>query len=436
MPQAAATRRGDDTLPRTRFLPFTTDDAVELATRELDESDAERLRTAAHGLGAVLHAWYRERWVRARSAAEAGGEALLAELTDLLERANYDEVPREVLDEALGESAVFAVEVEADLDDFEELRFWRRGVHREEQTVERWRGLRERRIEFDEYDRVAMYARYHDAQHLTDAGRDVEKLTFTPGSEHVKLFQNVPRPDLEMLLPGTRVSMRTVDKVFIGVPALVGGVVVSVTKLSSAVGFLALLAAAYLGLRNDKPTISTGVLITLFGAFAAFGSYLWRQWTKYTNRKTEYLKNLSEGLYSRTVADGPGVLYTVLDSGEAEDFKEAVLAYRGLLDGPATSAELDELVETWLHERCGDGVDFDVPDALDRLESLELATCSEGTWTAVPLDAAPGVLRERWRELGDLFVDSGGADGGQRDGRRGTLRMLAGLVRMPTPGRR
>jgi hypothetical protein len=427
---------GERALPRTRYLPFTTEDAVDLATRDVDAPTATGLRATARALGAVLHAWYRERWVRARSAAEAGGQTLVDELADLLDSANYDEVPREVLDEALGESAVFAVQVDADLDAFAELRFWRRGVRREQETVDRWRGVRRRTIEFDEYDRVAMYARYHDTEHLRAAGRDVEKLPFRPGTEHVKLFQNVPRPDLEMLLPGTTVSMRTVDKVFIGVPALVGGVVVSVTKLSSAVGFLVLLAGAYLGLRSDRPVISTGVLITLFGAFAAFVSYLWRQWSKYKNRKTEYLKTLSEGLYLRTLADGPGVLYTVLDSGEAEDFKEAVLAYRGLLDGPATSDELDERVESWLHAECGDGVDFDVPDALGRLRTLGLASRTGDTWQAVRLEEAPVVLRERWRELGDLLVDAPEDGDRPRDGRRGRVRMLADLVRIPTSGGR
>ncbi len=397
-------------LPRTRYLPFTGSAAVDLATHDLDPAAADDLRRTSGALGAVLHARHREYWARARSTAEAGGEDLVRELGRLLDRANYDEVPRQVLEDALGEAALFAVDVKADLDDYAELRFWRRGVRHEEQTVERWRGLRNRTVSFDEYDRVAMYARYHEAEHFTAAGRELDGLGFEPGTEHVKLFQDVPEPDLEMLLPGTSVSMRLVDKVFIGVPALVGGVVVAVTKLASAVGFLVLFIGAYVGLRNDPPDVSTGVLVTLFGAFAALGSYLWRQWSKYKSRKTQYLQRLSEGLYLRTLADGPGVLHTVLDGGEAEDFKEALLAYRGLLDGPATSADLDGRVEARLHDRCGDDVDFEVPDALGRLAELGLATRTDGAggdetvWRAVPLEEAPDVLRTRWRELGDALV--------------------------------
>ncbi len=440
MPDEQDGQQAGGSVPRTRYLPLTTDESVDLATRRLDEDDTEELRGTAHVLGAVLHGWYRERWVRARSAAESGGDELVEELADLLDRANYDEVPVETLQDALGESAVFAVDVGADLDDFAVLRFWRRGVTRERQEVARWHGLRRRTIEFDQYDRVAMYARYHEADHYEAAGRDLDKLPFTPGTEHVKLFQDVPQPDLEMLLPGTRVSMRLVDKVFIGVPAVVGGVVVSVTKLWSALVFLGLLIAAYVGLRSETPQVSTGALITLFGAFAAFGSFLWRQWSKYKNRKTEYLRKLSEGLYTRTLADGPGVLWTVLDSGEAEDFKEAVLAYRGLLEGPDTSEGLDARVESWLHERCGDGVDFDVPDALRRVERIGLASRTADTWHAVPLSEARGVLRDRWRELGDALVDGADVTGARdADGGRGplrTVRMLAGRVRIAAPGGR
>lgn len=391
-------------MERTRYLPMTSDEAVELAAQDLEPDRAEAVRRLTQALGAVLHAGYREDWVRARAAAEAGGDTLLDRLEDLLDSANYDEVPPEVLQDALGTSAVFQVQVDADLDDFAVLRFWRRGVHLEQQTVKRWRGLRTEHIEFEQFDRVAMYARYHDEEHLTAAGRELEDLEFTPGTEHVKLFQNVPQPDLEMLLPGTRVSMRTVDKLLIGVPAVIGGVVVAVTKLASAAAFLVLLVAALVGLSSRRPEITTGVLVTLFGAITALGSYVWRQWTKYKNRKTSYLKNLSEGLYLRTVADGPGVLFTVLDAAETEDFKEAVLAYRGLLDGEATASDLDARVETWLHEKCGDGVDFDVPDALGRLERLGLAEQDGHRWRPVPLEQAPGVMRERWREAGDRLV--------------------------------
>ena len=99
------------------------------------------------------------------------------------------------------------------------------------------------------------------------------------------------------------------------------------------------------------------------------------------------------------------MLFTVLDAGEREDAKEAVLAYRGLLDGPGSASDVDERVESWLHSRCGDGVDFEVPDALERLRDLGLAEREGDRWSAVPLGQAPGVLRQRWRELGDRLVE-------------------------------
>ena len=58
------------------------------------------------------------------------------------------------------------------------------------------------------------------------AGRDVDRLPFTPGSTIIKLFQDVPRADLEMLFPNAQVRMRRIDKLLIGVPAVVSGIIV------------------------------------------------------------------------------------------------------------------------------------------------------------------------------------------------------------------
>ena len=56
---------------------------------------------------------------------------------------------------------------------------------------------------------------------------------FEPSSTIVKLFQNVPKADLEMLFPNSEVRMRPIDKVIIGSSALIGGAVVLVTKLGA-----------------------------------------------------------------------------------------------------------------------------------------------------------------------------------------------------------
>ena len=68
---------------------------------------------------------------------------------------------------------------------------------------------------------------------------------FEPNSTIVKLFQNVPKADLEMLFPNSEVKMRPIDKLIISSSALIGGAVVLVTKLG--VNFTAYCLDCFLG---------------------------------------------------------------------------------------------------------------------------------------------------------------------------------------------
>uniref|UniRef100_UPI0038F716B4 DUF3754 domain-containing protein n=1 Tax=Streptomyces galilaeus TaxID=33899 RepID=UPI0038F716B4 len=73
-----------------------------------------------------------------------------------------------------------------------------------------------------------------------------------PNSTIVKLFQNVPKADLEMLFPNSEVKMRPIDKAVIASSALVGGAVVLVTKLGAPIVLLAALFSFWLGWRSEE----------------------------------------------------------------------------------------------------------------------------------------------------------------------------------------
>ena len=46
----------------------------------------------------------------------------------------------------------------------------------------------------------------------------------SPGTTILKLFRNIPKADLEILFPNCQLEMRASDKLFFGVPALLGGI--------------------------------------------------------------------------------------------------------------------------------------------------------------------------------------------------------------------
>ncbi len=416
-----------------RYLPLSTDRVVGLLTQDRDStSDREDLAGLARLLRSLLHARYRERWEQAQAAyapfgPDADGPAsdeqaaiMLAELAPILDSANYDEVPRAVLERALGESAVFKVALHARLEDFADLRLWRRSAAPRHDTVTRWFGLKKQEVDYLQYDRVVLWARYQDQVPGDD-------LPYAPGTALLKLYQDVPEADLEMLLPNTEVRMRTFDKVVIGVPAAISGVIVAVTKLATALGVLFLLAATTVGIRAQEPEIDRATLVTLLAGLAAFLGYLWRQWSKYKNRRIAFMQTLSQNLYGKTLGDGPGVLFTVLEAAEQEDVKEALLAYRGLLDGPLTADDLDDRVEGWLRPLCPLGslpVDFDVADGLRTLVSLGVVVQHGSLWQVREPADATRALRDRWQTLGDGLLSGEGSrrtamtaspDGPERD---------------------
>lgn len=386
-------------MPATaRYLVTPVDQVIERV--RAGRSDTQEVARLVALLRAVLHVGYDARWQAARRAFDsAQPEAVLTQLRAILASANYTEVPREVLHRALGTSAVSRVRVQIDLEKFDELVFFRRTVHQDSAMLGRWRGWKKRDlIRFDTYDRVVMYARYRDQEQSSGQRINLDDRPGTADSSHLKLYQDVPEPDLEMLVPGIEVTMRTLDKVVLGVPAVLSGIVVAITKLGAALVLAALVVAATLGLREDRPEIDTGALVTLLGGGIALGGFLWRQWSKIRTRRVDYLRRLSESLYLKTLADGPQVLFALLDASQDQDLKEALLAYRAVLDGPCCAQVAAARVEKWLDS---EQVSFQVADALARLAELGVVRQVNGTWTAVPPAQAVPLLQERWRQIGD-----------------------------------
>jgi uncharacterized protein DUF3754 len=307
-------------------------------------------------------------------------ERLADGLADILAKGNYRALGREAIEQAFTERALLPVDVHIDLEAFEELVLYVRGESLREEEVPRWFGLRKQRIQIATYDRVCVYLRFKKDDPDDEAGRTV-----------LKLFRNIPRADLEMLFPNTRLKMRTVDKLVIGVPALVGGVPV-LAKLAPA----AIALAIVLGVAEGE--VNKASIIAGLSGLVGLGAFLFRQWTKFQSRKVLFMKMLSENLYFRNIDNDDGVLTRLVDEAEEEECKEAGLAYAFLLRHPGLDARaLDQRIEAWIAERFRVSVDFEVEDALAKLERLGLGRRhDDGHFEVVPLDEALTKLDRRW----------------------------------------
>jgi hypothetical protein len=90
----------------------------------------------------------------------------------------------------------------------------------------------------------------------------------------------------------------------------------------------------------------------------------------------------------------------VIGAAEEQECKEAFLAYYFLhtATAPLTAHELDQRIEEWLKSTFGVDIDFEVTDAVAKLERLGLLRREGAGLSAVPFDKAFASLHGVWQE--------------------------------------
>lgn len=322
-------------------------------------------------------------------------DQLVEHLRKVLERGNYQCLDDGDLNRALTEHSLFALDLKVDTSVYEEMVLYARGETIRKVDTPKWFGLSKQTIDVATFDRVCMFIRFKSLEQLTKERGQYKKPRFEPGTTILKLFRNIPRADLEILFPNCDPQMRVIDKIFFGVPAVVGGIPV-LFKLAP----LVLALAVWLGLRNEH--IDTASLVAGLTGLAVLGSYLFRQWGKFKNRRMLFIKELSENLYFRNLDNNEGVLTRLVDEAEEEECKEALLAYFFLLRHAEglTLEQLDDAVEQWLNQRFEISIDFEVSDGIAKLVNLGLVREEAGRLTVCSPSEGLARLRERWDSLG------------------------------------
>jgi len=396
------------------FIPFRRSEIVAMCAGELPPGERESFTGFTKMLASLLHHRFHERIERIKDAYVgtqqglpkserlAAQQVLEDELAALARAANFTQMDPSELDRAFTEHSLLKVRLAADRKVVDKIMFFRRGEVKQTKQIRVWFGLWKKTIAFTSYARVLVYAKFKDADHF--AGTNIERLPFQPGSTIVKLFQNVPRHDLEMVFPNVQVRMRGIDKLLIGVPALISGIIVVVTKLLTTMGLVLLLLAFWLGLRKEPVTLNQAALISVGIGLLAFGTYVVRQVTTFKNRKILFMKALSENLYFCNLDNDAGVFHHLLDAAEEAEVTEAVLAYHFLRTAPEplNPSELDSRIEAWFSRRWDTPVDFEIEDGLRKLREHCLVTESEdGRLSAVSLAEAKRRMDRFWDNLFD-----------------------------------
>jgi hypothetical protein len=344
---------------------------------------------------------------------------LVQQMADLLEQGNFTRVDPANVHFILTKDSAYGLDLEVDLNAFEEILIYYRGattITERRRDVKRaymrWKEVRlpvfQRMLllfklkPFDVRVREVMRDRkieQKEAERIVRQLRGLLPATVTSDYVYIKLFKNMPRSDVEMIFPNTKVRFRLFDKIKFGVSAG-GGVGMGVF---GTVSKLAMLSNPY----------------TLAGAVAGLGGIALRQATNFLNQRTRYMVVLAQNLYFHAMADNRGVMTLLADRAAEEDLKEEMLLYSVLAKERVNLANLrqvDEAIEGYLASTFKIDVDFDVDDALARLKQEGIVTeLPDGTLETLPpheaalhidklwdacLDNLPDIVVEEGREIG------------------------------------
>lgn len=384
---------------RLRFIPFRRTDLVQMCLEEgdLDQEGRASFQRACehiekyfqqefHGIKQQLKDAYGPldpdadtRVVRAFRD-DSSPRRLADNLERVLDRANYEKVSREQLERAFASASLFDLKLYVDLDDFAEALLFTRGATPREEEIATLFGLWHKKVSFMNFDRVVLYIRFKE-----DVDTESTLGGCQPGSTMLKLFQNVPGADVEMLFPNTRVGLRGIDKLLIGVPAVISGGIVMTTKLGATLVLLGSLLGFWLGVHSEPVALDKATVLALLAGFGALAGYLWKQYSNFRNRKLRFTQALTENLYFKLLDNNMGVIFRVLDEAEESECKESFLAYYFLLVAgtPLQPGELDARIERWLEQRWQCRLDFEIEDALEKLGKLNFARKTADGWQAI-----------------------------------------------------
>lgn len=326
-------------------------------------------------------------------------QILLGELA----RGNFAEIDPESVRTADATKRLTGLAIKPSLAGIRRIRYFARGARSESFTFKSWFGLRKREIKVEQMRDVIVLVGFKadaeiskvDAKAFARMRRGVR-----PGAVLVKHFRNVAAPELVTLHPGARPSMRRRDQVWLAAPAIVAGAPVLI-NLWPALTVLAAVLAAYFGAQGVIEESELKRAIAAISGLVAVGAFVMRQRLKYEAQTLRYQKRLADTVYFRNLANNAGVIDLLAGASAEQDTKEAMIAYAALRKAARalTKPEIDQAAETFLHERFGLQVNFDIHDALEKLERLGLVTRAGEAFEALAPADALARLDGAWDDL-------------------------------------
>lgn len=346
-------------------------------------------------------------------------ESFFTDIQSLLIKANFQPLREKELRESFQNQSLIHLSTDVDFDDFERYLFYWRGSKTSKGFIRKFRYLK-KEISFETLDRVVLLVRFKNRDYFENKKVNLKKLHFIPGQTYLFYFKNVPKADLEIIFPNVKISMTLKDKLFFLLPLFGVGLSTLFKMYGNLLILIGLILLAFgltsyldtLGISPDIiPNRMTSLIAVVASITIVLGGFAIKQYLNYKNKWIEFLNDVTQNLFFRSISINSGVFQSLIDTAEEEECKEAILAYYHLLthEKSMTPAELDAHIEAWFRDRFQTGLNFDIEDALHKLQCLRTAidsteTClierdAEGRLTVLPLDRALPLLDAIWDQI-------------------------------------
>ncbi|KAG5231887.1 hypothetical protein OIU76_005272 [Salix suchowensis] len=227
--------------------------------------------------------------------------------------------------------------------------------------------LRKTTIQEPTFDRIIVVYREATPKSKTDRGI------------YIKHFKNIPMADLEIVLPEKKNPGLTPKD--------------WVTFLVSAVvGLVAVLGSV------KMPKIDLWVI---FAVLSTVVGYCAKTYFTFQQNMAAYQNLITQSMYDKQLDSGKGTLLHLCDDVIQQEVKEIIISFFILMEqGNATRQDLDLRCEGLIKEEFGESCNFDVDDAVGKLEKLGIvARDSLGRYFCVALKRANEIIGTTTEEL-------------------------------------
>lgn len=375
-----------DSLNRDNYIPFTRDQITKmlLENGELNKDEATKFKQFCILLKSIYHFEFHKELENLKSSyrifnpdinlisneLESSNISkietnLTTQLRQVLTDGNYVLVSNEDLQAAMNEEGLIPVSAEVDFSHFDYYEIHYQGSKTEKQKIKTWNPFVKKEVEFEIFENIVFFFKVKNEEffHLNK----IKNIPGVPGKIYLKFLCNIPKSDLEMIFPNPRPQMNIIHKLKIFVPLIIG------------LYFLLKKTVIPYFLSSSSNPMQEVFSLTFIALLIAIGGYIFKSYTKYINVVQRFLSEITQSLYFKDRGNNQGVFSMLIDLAEEQECKEAMMAYYFLLKSNVkmNENELDIFIEEWMEIKHKTKIDFEVDDAIKKLEKLHLISKDE-----------------------------------------------------------